>query len=117
MQLAESRLGEKIWEVLGRNRTRRWVIEGEHGLAAWLSIDARRWQGVHRLAFAVHPRCRGPLEQTLTSFALSYLAEYPRWPVRVEHQGEHRELIWALEAVGFRVLRNHLAMRFKITAS
>jgi ribosomal protein S18 acetylase RimI-like enzyme len=114
MQLAESRLGEKIWEVLGRNRMRRWVIQGENGLAAWLSIDARRWQGMHRLAFAVHPRCRGQWEQALTSYALSFLSEYPRWPVRVEHQGEHRELVQALEAVGFRVLRNHLAMRYKI---
>jgi GNAT superfamily N-acetyltransferase len=117
MQLAESRLGEKIWELLGRNRVRRWVIPGEHGLAAWLSIDARRWQGMHRLAFAVHPRCRGQLEQALISYALSFLSEYPRWPVRVEHQGEHRELVQALEAAGFRVLRNHLAMRYKISAA
>jgi hypothetical protein len=69
---------------------------------------------MHRLAFAVHPRCRGQWEQTLTSYALSFLSEYPRWPVRVEHQGEHRELVQALEAVGFRVLRNHLAMRYKM---
>jgi ribosomal protein S18 acetylase RimI-like enzyme len=117
MQLAESRLGEKIWELLGRNCVRRWVIPGEHGLAAWLSIDARRWQGMHRLAFAVHPRCRGQLEQALISYALSFLSEYPRWPVRVEHQGEHRELVQALEAAGFRVLRNHLAMRYKISAA
>ncbi len=117
MQLAESRLGEKVWETLGRNRMRRWVIQGEHGLAAWLSIDARRWQGIHRLAFAVHPRRRGQLEQILASYALSFLSEYPGWPVRVEHQGEHRELIQALEGVGFRVLRNHLAMRYKVTAS
>ncbi|HSN76857.1 MAG TPA: GNAT family N-acetyltransferase [Anaerolineae bacterium] len=117
MQLAESRMGEKIWELLGRNRVRRWVIQGEHGLAAWLSIDAHRWQGMHRLAFAVHPKSRGQLEQALAGFALSFLAEYPRWPVRVEHQGEHRELVQVLEAIGFRVLRNHLAMRYKITAS
>jgi hypothetical protein len=37
--------------------------------------------------------------------------------VRVEHQGEHCELVQALEAVGFRVLRNHLAMRYKISGS
>lgn len=117
MQLAESRLGEKIWEALGRNRIRRWVIQGEHGLAAWLSIDAYRWQGIHRLAFAVHPSCRGQVEQALVDYALLFLADYPGWPVRVEHQGEHRELVQALEAAGFRMVRNHLAMRFKLTAS
>ena len=91
-------------------------MRGEHGLAGWLSIDARRWQGVHRLAFAVHPSCRGQLEQTLVGYALMFLADYPSWPVRVEHQGEHRELVQALEAAGFRMVRNHLAMRQKLNA-
>lgn len=117
MQLAENRLGEKIWEALGRNRLRRWVIQGEHGLLAWLSVDARRWQGMHRLSVAVHPSGRGQLERALVDYALSFLAEYPRWPIRVEHQGEHCELVEALEAVGFRVVRNHLAMRYKINAA
>lgn len=117
MQLAESRLGEKLWELMGRNRVRRWAVQGEHALAAWLSVDARRWQGIHRLAVAVHPSCRGQLEQSLVSYALAFLAEYPRWPVRVEHQGEHRELVQALEAAGFRVVRNHLAMRYKIAGT
>jgi hypothetical protein len=35
--------------------------------------------------------------------------------VRVEHQGEHRELVRALEEAGFRTLRNHLAMRCKVS--
>ena len=48
------------------------------------------------------------------SYALGYLADYPAWPVRVEHQGEHRELMLVLEQAGFKVLRNHLAMRRKI---
>jgi ribosomal protein S18 acetylase RimI-like enzyme len=114
MQLAEGRLGEKVWELAGRNRMRRWAVQGEHGLAAWLSVDARRWQGMHRLSLAVHPSCRGQLETALVSFAMSFLAEYPRWPVRIEHQGEHRELVQTLEAAGFRILRNHLAMRYKV---
>lgn len=115
MQLAESRMGEKAWELMGRNTIRRWAVQGtQPGLAAWLLVDARRWQGMHRLAMAVHPSCRGQLEQPLVNHALSFLSGYPRWPVRVEHQGEHRELIQALETAGFRVLRNHLAMRYKI---
>ncbi len=115
MQLAESRLGEKLWELMGRSRIRRWAVPGaQQGLAAWMAIDAQRWQGIHRLSFAVHPSCRGQLEQALVSHALSFLAGYPRWPVRVQHQGEHRELIQALEAAGFRIVRNHLAMRCKI---
>lgn len=117
MQLAEGRLGEKTWELLGRNHMRRWVVQAEHGLSAWLSVDARRWQGIHRLAFAVHPSVRGQVEHSLVDYALSFLAEYPRWPVRVEHQGEHRDLIAALEAAGFRAVRNHLAMRYKLNAS
>ena len=114
MQTSESRLGEKLWEWTGRNRVRRWVVEGDHGLAAWLLIDAKRWEGMHKLEFTVHPSCRGQLEQQLVDYALGYLADYPAWPVRVEHQGEHRELMLALEQAGFRVLRNHLAMRRKI---
>lgn len=117
MQLAESRLGEKAWEALGRNRIRRWAVAGEHGLVAWLSADARRWQGLHRLAFAVHPSCRGQVEPGLVSHALAFLSDYPRWPVRVEHQGEHQELVQELQQVGFRVVRNHLAMRRKTSAS
>jgi hypothetical protein len=35
--------------------------------------------------------------------------------VRVEHQGEHAELMAALNQVGFRVVRNHLAMRRKMS--
>jgi ribosomal protein S18 acetylase RimI-like enzyme len=116
MQLAESRMGEKIWEVMGRNRIRRWVMQGAKGFTAWLSVDARRWQGIHRLAFAVHPSARGQLEQPLVQHALAFLSAYPRWPVRVEHQGEHRELVQALEEAGFRTLRNHLAMRCKVGA-
>jgi ribosomal protein S18 acetylase RimI-like enzyme len=114
MQTSESRLGEKLWEWMGRNRVRRWVVEGDQGLAAWLLIDARRWEGIHRLEFTVHPSCRGQVEQQLVAYALGALADYPAWPVRVEHQGEHRELISALEQAGFRVVRNHLAMRRKI---
>ena len=79
MQLAENRLGE-TWELLGRNRMRRWVVQAEHGLAAWLSIDARRWQGIHRLAFALHPSVRGQLERSLVDYALSFLADYPAGP-------------------------------------
>jgi hypothetical protein len=74
MQLAESRMGEKIWELMGRNRIRRWVLQGAKGFAAWLSVDARRWQGIHRLAFAVHPGSRGQLEQPLVQYALAFLA-------------------------------------------
>ncbi len=114
MQTGESRLGEKLWEWAGRNRVRRWVVEGDHGLAAWLMIDARRWEGIHRLEFTVHPSCRGEIEQQLVDFAMGYLSDYPAWPVRVEHPGEHVELMAALDQVGFCVVRNHLAMRRKI---
>lgn len=111
MPTTESRFGEAMAELAGRNRVRRWVVEAEHGLAAYLYVDARRWQGVHRLEFTIHPALRGQLEQPLVAYALSFLSDYPRWPVKVEHQGEHHELIAALQEAGFRVARNHLAMR------
>jgi len=114
-QSSESLWGERFWELLGRNRIRRWVIEGEHGLAAWLSIDGRRWEGVHRLSFAVHPSCRGDLEARLIAFALHFLADYPRWPVEVTHPGEHQEMIEALQQAGFQITRNHLAMRKRLS--
>lgn len=114
-QSAESRLGERLWELLGRNHTRRWVVSGEHSLAAWLSIDAQRWQGTHRIEITVHPACRGPLEEQLVAFALGYLADYPRWPVKIEHYGSHPELVSALQRAGFAIVRHHLAMRKKMS--
>jgi ribosomal protein S18 acetylase RimI-like enzyme len=115
MQTWEGRLGERLWELLGRSRVRRWLVEGEHGLVASLSIEARRWYGTHRLAFTVHPSKRGRLENSLVAYAMHWLADYPRWPVRVEHQGEHHQLIEALQEAGFQLQRNHLAMRKQVT--
>lgn len=117
MQLADQRMSEKLWELAGRNRIRRWAIHGSAGLLAWLSIDARRWQGVHQLAFAVHPAVRGQYEQPLVRYALAFLADYPPRPVRVDHQGEHLELMSALQDAGFRMVRNHLAMRRRVHTS
>ena len=115
MQLAESRISEKLWELAGRNRMQRWIIDGAHGgFAAWLAIDARRWAGVHQLSFSVHPAVRGQYERPLLHRALTFLRDYPRWPVRVEHSGDHREMREAFQAAGFRVVRNHLAMRRKM---
>lgn len=115
IQTSESRLGETLWEWVGRNRAQRWVVEGDHGFAAWLMIDARRWEGVHQIECTVHPSCRGQLEQQLIDFALGKLASYPPWPVRIEHQGEHTQMMAALARSGFQVVRNHLAMRRKIS--
>jgi ribosomal protein S18 acetylase RimI-like enzyme len=114
-QSAESRLGERLWELIGRNRIRRWVLPGEHSLAGWVSIDAQRWQGTHRVEITIHPACRGQLEDQLAAYALSYLADYPRWPIRIEQYGDHPELIDAVRRAGFTIVRNHLAMRKKMS--
>lgn len=114
-QSAESYLGERLWEMFGRNRIRRWVVPGNQQLAAWLALDAWRWRGVHQLHFTVHPSCRGQMEDQLVSFALAFLADYPHWPAEVRHQGEHREMIETLLRHGFQIVRNHLAMRKKLT--
>lgn len=108
---AENRLAERIWEWVGRNRVRRWAVAGQAGFSAWLRINARRWQGTHRLSFLVHPDQRGQLEDQLVAFALRFLVDYPRWPVQVEHHGFHVEMVAALERVGFKLTRNHLTMR------
>lgn len=113
-QSTESRIAEKLWEWLGRNRVRRWVVEGRDGWTAWLSVDGRRWRGVHRLQFTVHPAARGTLEAQLVAFALSFLADFPRWPIEVRHPGEHQEMIAALKGAGFRIVRDHLTMRKRI---
>jgi ribosomal protein S18 acetylase RimI-like enzyme len=113
-QSAESRLGQRIWELVGRNRVRRWVVPGEHGLIAYLGLNARRWQGEHTLEFLVHPQGRGRLEMPLVHYALGFLADYPRWPVVVQHKGQHPELIEALQVAGFATRRNHVTMRLKI---
>ncbi|MCS6842861.1 MAG: GNAT family N-acetyltransferase [Caldilineales bacterium] len=110
----ESRLAARLWELLGRNRVRRWVVPGRHGLQAWLSVDARRWDGIHRLQITVHPAHRGELEEGLTAFALRFLAAYPRWPVRIEQHGHHPELVAALQRWGFATVRHHLAMRRRV---
>lgn len=115
IQVTESRLGEKFWELAGRNRIRRWTLDGAHGgLAAWLEVDARRWNGIHRLGVTVHPALRGRTEDRLLGHLLTFLDDYPRWPVRIEHSGEHPQMIEALHAVGFHLVRNHMAMRRKM---
>lgn len=115
MQVTESRITEKLWELAGRNRVRRWVLDGAHGgLAAWLEVDARRWDGIHRIGITLHPALRGQMEALLLAHLLAFLHDYPRWPVRIEHSGEHPQLLEALSTAGFRVLRNHLAMRRKL---
>lgn len=113
-QTVESRLGERLWEFVGRNRVRRWVVPAEHGLAAYLGIDARRWEGRHTMEFAIHPRYRGHMETQLVSYALDFLSTYPRWPVRVEHRGRHPELVDALMQASFAVVRHHLTMRLRL---
>lgn len=113
-QSFESRLGERIWELMGRNRIRRWVVPGQNGLMAWLYLDARRWDGTHRIEVTVHPSCQGELEEQLVAYALSFLADYPRWPVRTEHYGNRPKLVAALQKHGFSVARNHLTMRKKM---
>lgn len=116
MQTFESRLGEKLRDVVGSSQVRRWVVDGSNGFSAYMSVEARRWQGVHRLQFTVHPACRGQLEAQLIGHAFQHLLEFPRWPIRVEHQGEHRQMIEALQQAGFRLVRDHLAMRQKLNA-
>ena len=116
MQTFESRLGEKLRDVVGSSQTRRWVVEAGNGFSAFVAVNARRWQGVHRLEFTVHPACRGELEGPLIGHAFQHLLEFPRWPIRVEHPGEHREMIDALQQAGFRLVRNHLSMRQKLNA-
>lgn len=116
MQTFESRLGEKLRDVVGSSQMRRWVVEGSNGFSAFMAIDAQRWQGVHRVEFTVHPACRGELEAQLIGHAFQHLLEFPRWPIRVEHQGEHRQMIEALQQAGFRLIRNHLSMRLKLNA-
>jgi hypothetical protein len=55
------------------------------------------------------------LEDQLAAYALSYLADYPRWPIRIEQYGDHPELIDAVRRAGFTIVRNHLAMRKKMS--
>lgn len=110
----ESRVGNLLWELVGRNRKRGWVVAGSKGLMAWVSVNARRWQGSHAIDITVHPSCRGQMERALVAHALRYLADYPRWPVTIDHFGEHPELLDALQEVGFSVVRNHLTMRKKL---
>jgi ribosomal protein S18 acetylase RimI-like enzyme len=110
----ESRAGEYLWNLLGRNTRRRWVVPGTKGLVAYLGVDGRRWQGEHSIAITVHPCCRGELEDRLLSVALGFLADFPRWPIKVEHLGEHPQLMEALQRQGFRSTRDHLTMRRKM---
>lgn len=114
MQTFESRLGEKVRDLVGTSQMRRWVVPGVNGFSAFLSVNASRWQGTHRIEFTVHPASRGELETPLIGHALQHLLAFPRWPIRVEHQGEHREMIDGLRQAGFRLIRNHLSMRLKL---
>lgn len=111
-------------EVLGAwldlYRVRRWgaYTDGHTDglLAGMVEVWTSAFDDVYRLRLAVRPAARGHLEHALIAQALRVLADQPPAPVVIEHSGDHREAVVALEAFGFKPQRVLLTMRRQITA-
>jgi len=109
--------GETLGAWLGLYRVQRWGVQADDGvLAGMVEVWAGAFDNAYRLRLAVRPEARGRLERGLIAQGLAGLADQPPGPVVVEHSGDHREAVAALEAFGFRPQRVLVTMRRPIMA-
>lgn len=108
-------LGRLVGEALGRwtgaFRVERWACWEQGRLVAAVETRADAFGGTDILRFAVRPDARGRVESALVARGLRSLAGKSWRPVLVEHSGDHREGVAALEAAGFKVERDLVTMR------
>lgn len=105
------RLSEALGRAIGIQDVARWGIRREGRLVAAVEARTALFAEHDTLRFTVHPEVRGQVEKPLLAQALAWLARPDALPVVVEHDGEHREGVAALQAAGFRVLRDLITMR------
>ncbi|MCX7670825.1 MAG: GNAT family N-acetyltransferase [Anaerolineae bacterium] len=107
--------GERLGAWLGVYRVQRWGAYAHGLLAGMVEVWANAFDDVYRLRLAVRPAARGRLEHALIAQALRALTDQPPAPVVIEHSGDHREAVAALEAFGFQPQRVLLTMRRPIS--
>lgn len=108
-------LGEALGRAVGIQDVARWGIRREGRLVAAIEARTALFAEHDMLRFTVHPDVRGQVEKPLLARALAWLARPDALPVMVEHDGEHQEGVIALQAAGFRVLRDLITMRRAIS--
>lgn len=108
--------GELLGAWLGLYRVQRWGVSADGLLVGMVEAWAAAFSATYRLRLAVRPEARGRLEHALLAQGLRCLADQPPGPVVVEHSGDHREAVAALEAFGFKPQRILLTMRRPVTA-
>jgi ribosomal protein S18 acetylase RimI-like enzyme len=106
-----NRLAEALGQATGLQKVDRWGALRDGELLGAVETWASGTESPHRLRFAVQPAARGTLETDLIARGMRSLATAPQRPVIVEHSGDHREGVAALEAAGFRPQRVLLTMR------
>lgn len=116
VQLAEG-LGSQSWDlpaagvrerVMGQCRIRRWVVERDGRIVAWLQLAVQS-TSPHSARLMVHPLAQD-LTRPLLDRALSILAAYPANGVQFRVREHQCGLVSALESQGFRPVRGQLLL-------
>lgn len=108
----EQRMSEWFNTLLGRNRMLRLGLDADNQhLAATVTLNAARWYGEHRLRLRIHPTYWGRLEEPLLHQIMRLLVDYPRFPVSINHDGEHHQASDVLRYWGFVERRTLVMMR------
>lgn len=111
----EDQMSEWFWRVVGRGVTYRRAIQDSSRFEAALLLDARRWRGEHTMQLWVRPEQYGLYDRPLIDWALWRLQNYPRWPIRISINTEHRSAIDYLARSGFLPQRTLITMRKRLT--
>ncbi len=111
----EEQIGEWFWRIVGRGDVHRRAIRNSSRFEAALVLDARRWRGEHTMQLWVRPEQYGLYDRPLIDWALWRLQDYPRWPIRISINTEHRSAIEYLERSGFVLRRTLITMRKRLT--
>lgn len=108
-------LSERITALASGRRTFRYVIDANHGLAAYVAIvTARRGSGCHRVSFLVHPRHEGGVETELVGTAIRALRRVRPACAIVKLNPVKRDLLNALVAAGFAPRRTLLTLELDL---
>ncbi len=107
----EQRMSELFWQVLGRRNVWRRRIGSTNRFEAATVLTAYRWRGVHEIQLWVRPSGQGELEEPLVQWIMAKLEGYPRWPVVVKLDTEHKTAIRVFERFGFEEQHTLLTMR------
>jgi hypothetical protein len=109
--LPAGRWGGRLLRPAG---VRRWVVEREARLAAWLPLRLQRG-GPHRLCMLVDDHA-GDLHRPLVAFALAHVAARPAPGVLVSTREHQPSLLAALEDHGFHLIDGQLLMVKQLAA-